>query len=266
MPSYNKAKENGKVEMGRLAGKVAIISGGARGLGAEEVKAFAREEARVVFGDILDAAGQALQAEVHSAGGEALYLHLDVTREDDWRQAVATATKRYGRLDILVNNAGVTMARVPIEERSVEDWDRVMAVNVKGVFLGTKHAIPAMRRAGGGSIVNIASIAALGQSGIQESSYATSKGAVRMLSKVTASQYAKDKIRCNSLYPGPTDTGMLRTFLPDPEALERRLLRVPLGRLGTPDEIVAGVLFLASDESSFATGAELVIDGGALAD
>jgi len=123
-----------------------------------------------------------------------------------------------------------------------------------------------MRRSGGGSIVNIASIAALGQSGIQESAYAASKGAVRVFSKVTASQYAKDKIRCNSVYPGPTDTGMLRTFLPDPEMLKKRLLRVPLGRLGTPDEIIAGVVFLASDESSFATGTELVIDGGALAD
>jgi cyclopentanol dehydrogenase len=139
-----------------------------------------------------------------------------------------------------------------------------MGVNVKGVFLGTKHAIPAMRRAGGGSIVNIASIAALGQAGIQESSYATSKGAVRVFTRVVASQYAKDKIRCNALFPGPTDTGMLRTFLPDPEALQRRLQRVPLGRLGRPEEIVAGVVFLASDESSFATGTELVIDGGAL--
>lgn len=158
------------------------------------------------------------------------------------------------------------MPRAPIEERSVEDWDRVMAVNVKGVFLGAKCVSPAMRGAGGGSIVNIASIAALGQFGLQESSYATSNGAIRVFSKVTASQYAKDKIGCNSLFPGPTDTGMLRTFLPDPHALKNRLSRVPLGRLGAPDEIIAGVIFLASDESFFATGAELVIDGGALAD
>jgi cyclopentanol dehydrogenase len=235
-------------------------------LGAEQVKAFAREGGKVVFGDLLDAQGKALEGDIRAAGGEVAYRHLDVTREEDWKSVVATAVERYGRLDILVNNAGVTMARAPIEERSVEDWDRVMAVNVKGVFLGIKHAIPAMRRAGGGSIVNIASIAALGQAGIQEPSYATSKGAVRVLSRIVAGQYAKDKIRCNSLYPGPTDTGMLRTFLPSPEALENRLLRVPLGRLGKPEEIVAGVLFLASDESSFATGAELVIDGGALAE
>ena len=243
--------------MGRLAGKVAIISGGARGLGAEEVKAFAREGGKVVFGDILDAQGKALEADIRKTGGEATYVHLDVTEEADWQSAVATAVGRYGRLDILVNNAGISSPRVAIEERTAEDWDRVMAVNVKGVFLGTKCSIPAMRQAGGGSIVNIASIAALGQSSIQDSSYATSKGAVRTFSKVTASQYAKDKIRCNSLYPGPTDTGMLRTFLPDPAALEKRLRRVPLGRLGTPDEIVAGVLFLASDKSSFATGTEL---------
>jgi cyclopentanol dehydrogenase len=250
--------------MGRLAGKVAIISGGARGLGAEQVTAFAREGAKILFGDLLDAEGKALEADIRAAGGAAAYEHLDVTREEDWRRIVAAAVGTHGRLDILVNNAGIVIPRVPVEERSVEDWDRVMGVNVKGVFLGTKHAIPAMRRAGGGSIVNIASIAALGQAGIQESSYATSKGAVRVFTRVVASQYAKDKIRCNALFPGPTDTGMLRTFLPDPEALQRRLQRVPLGRLGRPEEIVAGVVFLASDESSFATGTELVIDGGAL--
>src|SRR5689334_1170279 len=131
--------------MGRLEGKVAIISGGARGLGAAQVKAFAREGARVVFGDVLDDPGQTLAADVRAKGAEAAYVHLDVTREADWQSAVRSTVERHGRLDVLVNNAGITLPRVPIEERSVDDWDRMMAVNVKGVFLGTKHAIPAMR-------------------------------------------------------------------------------------------------------------------------
>ena len=252
--------------MARLTDKVAIVSGGAKGLGAEQVRAFVREGAKVVFGDILDDQGQALESELCGAGRRAHYLRLDVTIEDNWRNAVATTLSRHGRLDILVNNAGIVLPRKPVEERSADDWDRVMAVNVKGAFLGAKFAIPAMREGGGGAIVNIASIAALGQYGIQEASYAASKGALRALGKVIASQHAKDKIRCNTVFPGPTDTGMLRTFLSDPEALRRRVSRVPLGRLGLPDEIVAGVVFLASDEASFATGAELVIDGGALAD
>jgi len=147
----------------------------------------------------------------------------------------------------------------------VEEWDRVMAINARGVFLGTKHAIPAMRRAGGGSIVNISSVAGIGQSLHQEPAYAASKGAVRIFTKVTASQHAKDRIRCNSVHPGPVDTEMLHSAMRDPEVLRRRLERVPLGRMGTVDEIVKAVLYLASDDSSYVSGAELVIDGGALA-
>jgi 3alpha(or 20beta)-hydroxysteroid dehydrogenase len=154
---------------------------------------------------------------------------------------------------------------VPIEERTAEEWDRVMAVNARGVFLGTKYAIPAMRRAGGGSIVNISSVAAIGQSLHQEPAYAASKGAVRILTKVTASQHAKDRIRCNSVHPGPVDTEMFHSAFTDPEALRQRLERVPLRRMGTVDEIVSAVLYLASDDSSYITGSELVIDGGALA-
>jgi cyclopentanol dehydrogenase len=194
-----------------------------------------------------------------------VYVHLDVTSEEDWRNAVAEAVRRYGRLDILINNAGIVIPRVPIEERSAAEWDRVLAVNAKGVFLGTKYAIPAMRRAGGGSIVNISSIAGIGQSLHQEPAYAASKGAVRIFTKVTASQHAQDKIRCNSVHPGPVDTDMLHNAMPDPEVLQRRLTRVPLGRMGAIDEVVAGVLFLASDDASYITGSELVIDGGALA-
>jgi cyclopentanol dehydrogenase len=251
--------------MGKLDNKVALISGGARGQGAAEAKTFVKEGARVVFGDVRDEAGKQVEAEIRASGGEAVYVHLDVTSDEDWRHAVAEAVRRYGKLDILINNAGIVIPRVPIEARTAEEWDRVMAVNAKGVFLGTKYAIPAMRRAGGGSIVNISSIAGIGQSLHQEPAYAASKGAVRIFTKVTASQHAQDKIRCNSVHPGPVDTDMLHNAMPDPEILQRRLTRVPLGRMGLVEEIVAGVLFLASDDASYVTGSELVIDGGALA-
>jgi cyclopentanol dehydrogenase len=251
--------------MGKLDGKVALISGGARGQGAAEAETFAREGAKVVFGDVRDDDGRKVEAAIHAAGGDAVYVHLDVTSEADWRSAVQTATGRYGKLDILINNAGIIIPKVAIEERTVEEWDRVMAVNARGVFLGTKHAIPAMRRAGGGSIVNNSSVAGIGQSLHQEPAYAASKGAVRIFTKVTASQHARDKIRCNSVHPGPIDTDMIHSAMPDPKVLERRIQRVPLGRLGTVEEVVSAVLYLASDDSSYVSGSELVIDGGALA-
>jgi cyclopentanol dehydrogenase len=251
--------------MGKLEGKVALISGGARGQGAAEAETFAREGAKVVFGDIRDAEGQKVEDGIRASGGAAVYVHLDVTNEADWQRAVQTATGRYGKLDVLVNNAGIIIPRVPIEERTAAEWDQVMAVNAKGVFLGTKYAIPAMRRAGGGSIVNISSVAGIGQSLHQEPAYAASKGAIRIFTKVTASQHARDRIRCNSVHPGPVDTDMIHAAMPDPEVLRRRLERVPLGRMGAVAEIVSAVLYLASDESSYMTGSELVIDGGALA-
>ena len=251
--------------MGRLNGKVALITGAAGGLGAEMVRVFAREGASVVFGDIADEAGEALAQEVRVTGADARYRRLDVTVEDDWRAAVAEAVRDFGRLDILVNNAGIVPRNAPIEERTVEEWDRTMAVNARGVFLGTKFAIPAMRQAGGGSIVNISSLAAIGQCQLMEAAYAASKGAVRIFTKVTAAHHARDGIRCNSVHPGPIDTGLLRDVWSDPETLNRRLGRIPLGRLGAIREVVAGVLYLASDDASYTTGAELVIDGGALA-
>jgi cyclopentanol dehydrogenase len=251
--------------MGKLDGKVALISGGARGQGAAEAETFTREGARVVFGDVRDDEGKKVASAIQAAGGDAVYVHLDVASERDWEAAVKTAVDRYGRLDILVNNAGIVIKRVPIEERTVEEWDRVMAVNARGVFLGTKHAIPAMRAAGGGSIVNISSVAGIGQSLHQEPAYAASKGAVRIFTKVTASQHAKDRIRCNSVHPGPVDTDMLHSAMPDPEVLKARMQRVPLGRMGRVDEIVTLVLYLASDDSAWVTGSEIVIDGGALA-
>ena len=251
--------------MGKLDGKVALISGAARGQGAAEVRTFAREGSHVVFGDVADDDGHQLETELQAAGYEVAYVHLDVSNEADWRHAMDETVRRFGRLDILVNNAGITIPRVPIEVRSEEEWDRIMAVNAKGVFLGTKHAIPEMRKGGGGSIVNISSVAGIGQSAHQEPAYAASKAAVRIFSKVTATQCAQDNIRCNSVHPGPVDTAMLHNAMPDPEVLRQRLQRVPLRRMGSVDEIVAGVLFLASDDSSYMTGSELVIDGGALA-
>ena len=245
----------------RLAGKVVLISGGARGMGAAEARLFAREGARIVLGDILDAEGKAVEAEVNAMGGEAVFVHLDVTRETEWAQAVALAVRRFGKLNVLVNNAGIGGAS-RVEDTTAEAWDRVMAVNAKGVFLGTKAAIPAMRQAGGGSIVNISS--QLGLVGMDDSSpqYTASKGAVRLLTKTTALQYAREGIRCNSVHPGPIVTPMTEQRRAEPAVYQRMLSRIPLGRYGEPDEVAYAVLYLASDESSFVTGSELVIDGG----
>ena len=243
--------------MGRLDGKVALISGGARGQGATEAKLFAQEGAQVVFGDVLDDAGKRVEEDIRQAGGEATYIHLDVTQESDWQQAVATAVSIYGKLDILVNNAGI-LRRESIEETSKELWDTVLAVNATGVFLGTKHAIPAMRQAGGGSIVNISSVS--GMIALGAPAYNASKGAVRVFTKVTAIQHAQDNIRCNSIHPGPIDTPMTQTT--DTARREKIMSDVPLGRYGTSEDIAYGVLYLASDEARFMTGAELVIDGG----
>lgn len=250
--------------MGKLDGKVALISGGARGQGAAEARLFAEEGAKVVIGDILDEQGQQVEAEINELGGDALYMHLDVTSESDWESAVAAAVSRYGKLDVLVNNAAIVIQKSSIEDRTADEWDRIFEVNAKGVFLGTKHAIPEMRKAGGGSIVNISSVAGIAQSQHQEPAYAASKGAVRIFSKVTASQHAEDGIRCNSVHPGPIDTDMIQAAMSDPNRLEARLTRVPMRRLGTADEIAKGVLYLASDDSSYVTGSELVIDGGAI--
>ena len=248
----------------RLEGKVALISGGARGQGAAEAKLFAGEGAKVVFGDILDDLGKQVEAEIHEVGGEALYIHLDVTNAADWASAVEAAVSRYGRLDVLVNNAGITI-RKNVEDTTEEDWDRIMAINAKGVFLGTKQAIPAMRESGGGSIVNISSTAGLVGSPYSGASYAATKGAVRLFTKATAIQYAKEGIRCNSVPPGLLETPMTQDMLADAAHREERTQRIPLGRVGTAEDVAYGVLYLASDESSFVTGSELVIDGGATA-
>jgi 3(or 17)beta-hydroxysteroid dehydrogenase len=245
----------------RLAGKVALISGAARGMGAVEARLFAHEGARVVLGDVLETEGRAVETEIVAAGGQAAFVRLDVTSETDWAQAVALTVERFGRLDVLVNNAGIGAAG-RVEDTTAEAWDRVMDVNAKGVFLGTKAAIAAMRRAGSGSIVNIAS--QLGLVGMDDSSpqYTASKGAVRLLTKTTALQYAREGIRCNSVHPGPIITPMTEGRRADPVVYQRMLSRIPMGRYGEAEEVAYAVLYLASDESTYVTGSELVIDGG----
>jgi NAD(P)-dependent dehydrogenase (short-subunit alcohol dehydrogenase family) len=244
---------------GRLDGKVALISGGARGQGAAEGKLFTREGAKVVLGDVLDADGQQTAREIQAAGGSAVYVHLDVTQETDWQNAVGVAVRNFGRLNILVNNAGI-LRMEGIEDTTLEIWNRVIAVNQTGVFLGMRHAIPAIRQAGGGSIINISSIAGLiGVGGA--AAYQATKGAVRILTKSAAVQYAKENIRINSIHPGVITTLMVTRGI-DPEARKLFEQATPLGREGSAEEIANGALFLASDESSYMTGAELVLDGG----
>ena len=249
--------------MPRLEGKVALISGGARGQGACEGRLFAQEGAKVVLTDILDEEGEAVAAEIRQQGGDAIYVRLDVTQEQQWQDVIQTTVDRYGKLDILVNNAGI-FPMVRVEDTSVELWEQVMDINVTGVFLGTKHAIPVMRAAGGGSIINISSVAGL-VGGSRAAAYSASKGAVRILTKGTAVQYASDGIRANSVHPGIIVTQMTEELLSDEDQRAQRLTSTPIGRFGTAEDVAYGVLFLASDESSYVTGSELVIDGGSTA-
>ena len=244
----------------RLNNKAVLISGGARGMGSVAAKLFCSEGASVIIGDILEDEGRKIEAEINESGGVCIFVRLDVTSEEDWDSAVNLTVERFGKLDILINNAGI-FPMESIEETTVESWDRVMDVNAKGVFLGTKAAIPAMRTSGGGSIINLSSIAGLVGSAYS-ASYNATKGAVRLLTKSTAIQYAKDGIRANSIHPGLVDTLMASELLSDPDLQVKRLASTPMGRTGTAEEIAYGALFLASDESSFMTGSELVIDGG----
>lgn len=245
----------------RLAGKVAIITGGARGQGATEARMFAQEGAKVVIGDIRDEPGMQVEAEIRELGGEAVYLHLDVANADDWQRAVEAAEERFGKVDVLVNNAAIVL-RKSIEETTGADWDNIMEINAKGVFLGTRAVIPAMRRAGGGSIINISSISGLVSIG--PPAYIATKGAVRLFTKSTAIQYAGENIRANSIHPGSVDTDMRWEGLGSQtaEEIQARIDQIPLGRVGATEDISYGALFLASDESAFVTGSELVIDGG----
>ena len=250
--------------MGRLDGKVAFISGGARGQGEAEARMFAGEGAKVVIADILDTEGMRVAAEIAETGGDALFVHLDVTSEEEWQSAIDNAVSAFGKVDVLVNNAGIWRGG-RVEDTTVEDWDAILDVNAKGVFLGTKIAIPEMRKAGGGSVINISSVAGL-VGGPRSTAYTASKGAVRLLTKATAIQYAKEGIRANSIHPGAIDTDMIQQVWQDDDKYRAdSMARTPLGRIGTAQDVAYGALFLASDESSFMTGSELVIDGGSTA-
>ena len=248
----------------RLKGKVALITGGARGQGAAEAKLFAKEGAKVVITDILDNEGKKTEAEITETGGECLYMHHDVTNSKDWETIVSETVEHFGKIDILLNNAGIAVWGTN-DDTSEEIWDSVMDVNAKGVFLGTKHVIPEMKKNGSGSIINVSSISGIiGQPAIQPV-YNASKGAVRIFTKSTAVQYGKYGIRANSIHPGGVDTDMIAHLIEDDERQQRIKETVPLQRIADPIEIAYGALFLASDESSFMTGSEMVMDGGVTA-
>ena len=245
---------------GRVSGKVAIVTGGASGIGEATSRIFVREGAKVVIGDIDVERGEALAEELLP---DAVFQMLDVTSESAWTAAADVAKSRWGRLDIVVNNAGMSGAkgRPVVEDVVLDDWNDVFAVNSTGVMLGTRAGLAAMREVGGGSIINVSSIFGIVGSRAG-AAYHASKGAARTFSKAAAVQYAKDNIRVNSVHPGFTDTPMTLDIHSDPEIHEFRVGMTPMGRLGKPDDIANGILYLASDESSWVTGIELVIDGG----
>lgn len=241
--------------MTRFTGKTALITGGASGIGKAAAKQLAAGGANVVIGDIQDEAGTGVVDEIVSAGGNAAYVHLDVTDEDDWSAAVGEAVHRYGGLTTLVNNAGIGDT-MPIEDTPKADWDKVIAVTQTSAFLGMKAASAELQKSGNGAVVNISSMYGI-VGGLGGPSYAAAKGAVRILTKNTALGWAKKGVRANSVHPGFIDTPILgdtdRRYLTD---------STPMGRLGRPEEVANVIAFLASDESSFMTGSEVVVDGG----
>ena len=244
----------------RLEGKVALITGAAHGMGAEDARLFAREGAKVAIADICEEDARKVEAEIAEAGGEAMVIMLDVSKEEQWEQAVAAVVAKFGKLDILVNNAGISGSGES-DSSSTDAWDRLIDINAKSVFLGMKHAIPEMAKIGGGAIVNISSISGLvGQESIHPG-YNASKGAVRLVTKAAAVQHAKSGIRVNSVHPGMLPP-MLTSFQRGDPNREAMNANVPMGREGEPIEVANAVLFLASDEASYITGTELVVDGG----
>jgi cyclopentanol dehydrogenase len=257
----------------RLTGKVAIVTGGASGIGAETAKVFAEHGATIVICDVNAALGQSIADGIATDGGSAIFRPLDVTDEDRWAALVAETEETYGKLDVLTNIAGISgrdpqqniqttmTAGGTLEDQTLEKWNQIMSVNATGTFLGTKCAIAPMRRAGGGSIINMSSICGIIGS-FANAAYHASKGAVRIFSKSVAIQNASDGIRVNSIHPGFVDTPMTQPGHANPDVAKQRLEATPLGRFGTPHDIAMGCLYLASDESSWVTGSELVIDGG----
>jgi NAD(P)-dependent dehydrogenase (short-subunit alcohol dehydrogenase family) len=249
--------------MGRLDGKVALITGGASGMGMVASKLFAAEGASVVLTDVADEPGEAVAAEIRGSGGNAAYVHADVSDEADCAAMVKAAVETFGGLHVLYNNAGVMLGddgSVTSTDASI--WDRTLSINVMGVANGCKHGIPAMIDSGGGSIVNVASFVAWMGAATSQTAYTASKGAVLAMTREIAVEYARRGIRCNALCPGPIDTPLLAELLSDPARRQRRFVHIPMGRLGQAEELAKAALFLASDDSSFMTGASLIVDGG----
>ena len=254
--------------MDRVKGKVALVTGSASGIGRATAILFAEEGAQVIVSDINVAGGREVARGIKSEGGKAIFIKLDVTIERDWKNAIEKIVANYGRLDILVNNAG-TMILKAIEDMTVDEWRFQMGVNVEGVFLGTKYAIGAMKKSGGGSIINISSTAGMVGTVTDGSAYCASKGAVRLLTKAAALEFSKAgsdyNIRVNSVHPGGIKTPLTMSLLTDEGVRKAAETSYPIGHMGEPIDIANAVLYLASDESKFATGSELVVDGGCTA-
>ncbi|UQZ86098.1 Cyclopentanol dehydrogenase [Paenibacillus konkukensis] len=244
--------------MGRLSGKVAVITGAALGMGAAEAKLFAKEGAVVIGTDVKEDVLQEVMEEIRGAGGQAVGLKHNVASEEEWKQVVRETVERYGKIDILVNNAGISTTKT-IANMGMDEWDKVMDINLSGCVLGMKYVIPEMQKAGGGSLINISSIGGIvGMAGT--SPYTAAKGALRALSKSAAVEYGKDKIRVNSVHPGIIVTPMTEPSMKDALPYYQTYTQLPY--FGNPEDVAYGVLFLASDEARFVTGSELVIDGG----
>ena len=249
--------------MGRLDGKVALITGGASGMGMVASRLFAAEGAKIVLTDLSDEAGERVAEGIRADGGAATYVHADVSVEADARAMVDTAVSAYGGLTILYNNAGVMLGEDgSVHETDESIWDTTLAVNVKGVAHGCKYGIPALIDSGGGSIVNVASFVAWMGAATSQTAYTASKGAVVAMTREIAVEYARAGVRCNALCPGPIDTPLLEELLSDPARRQRRFVHIPMGRLGQAEELAKAALFLASDDSSYMTGASLIVDGG----
>ena len=247
----------------RLEGKVALITGAAGGMGRVAATLFANEGAKVVLADVLDEDGEAAAEEIRAAGGEAAFVHADVSSAADAEAMVRAAAHAFGSLDVLYNNAGIFPGDDgSVTETSEATWDRVMNINLKGVFLGCKYGVPAMLDSGGGSIINVASFVALMGAATPQIAYTASKGGVLAMTREIAVEFARRGIRANALCPGPIETPLLAELMADPARRQRRLVHIPVGRLGRAEEIARAALFLASDESSYVTGATFVVDGG----
>jgi NAD(P)-dependent dehydrogenase (short-subunit alcohol dehydrogenase family) len=249
--------------MGRLDGRVALITGGASGMGMVASRLFVSEGAKVVLTDVSDEAGERVAESIRAEGGEATYVHADVSQEADARAMVEAAVTTYGGITVLYNNAGVMLA----DDGSVHTtdgaiWDTTLAINVKGVAHGCKYGIPAMIDSGGGSVVNVASFVAWMGAATSQTAYTASKGAVLAMTREIAVEYARKGVRCNALCPGPIDTPLLAELLADPARRQRRFVHIPMGRLGQAEELAKAALFLASDDSSYMTGSSLIVDGG----